>query len=461
MARRLNNEQLESRQADEQRVIESRIRRRVEEQQNPEQAPAEEYPIESATSGRPGLTSSLENNNDSRMNDVQLLRQLSLTSQDRAALEQEMRAQHTHPLALQVEAEEEQRRIQNEIDYHRNNSNRARMLGQNGGLRGRLSRMTSEPALMSSMGRSGRRNWNDMVEAFGSGGGDVNSLDDMVVLEAAILLSMEEDARRRGEPNSTDTNETSNSVSHHAREGFPMLQERLSSSRAGDSRGDTLSSSMGSRMVPMASPRSRFRRPERSMSAAPPTTLLDSASLLLRGVTEDEQVAMAIALSMQEDSKDAKENGGEKGKSGDGDGVVDENNGSSSSSNNNNNDDDEEEITNTAHEEDGDNSDSTPIAEATSPEACGVAALPESALPQTAFAKMPSNRGIDDDDDYDDDEVGIKLPALRVAGAKTTGDEVVEKGPRLEDGQVSMPMGQPVMVVEDDEESDFVATTES
>ena len=104
-----------------------------------------------------------------------------------------------------MEAEAEERRIANELEYNRNNPRRSREAallharlmgsGSNSSLH-RFSRMDAEEMRQISSGRrGGRRNWNEMMDAFerGAGNGEENNLDDMVVLEAAILLSMEEE----------------------------------------------------------------------------------------------------------------------------------------------------------------------------------------------------------------------------------------------------------------------------
>ena len=232
IAKKLDSDQLQERQAEEQRVIELRIQKQhIYEAEEEQRKRCKE--------------------------DEALIRQSSMTEEDRRAIEREMRAQHTHPLALQMQAEADQRRVQNERDYYKTHSGQIRDAALL-----RAARIGSRGD--SSSGResgngSNRRNWNDIVSAFEQGGGEqVNSLDDLVVLEAAILLSMEEAARRGDEASSESTKFN---ASQHARDGFPLVQQlfntRASSHRRLGGRG-------------------------------------------FHGLTENEQVAMAIALSMQE-----------------------------------------------------------------------------------------------------------------------------------------------------------------
>lgn len=277
IAKRLDPSEIQDREEQDQRMIEHAIRARA----NGEDVSA---PTERVSAG---FGSSLENDefvNRARsrtlpdgdrslnmVNDIQLLRQLSLSSEDRIALEREMRAQHTHPLALQMEAEAEERRIANELEYYRNNPQRsreaalqrARLIG-NDSFRNRISLMN--PDNMRVMSSRSRRNFNDFA--------DSTSLDDMVVLEAAILLSMEEEARANG------------------------VQEQL----------DMSSDTGGSRRW--------FRGSGRPL---PSSATMDSGvtGAFSRSFTEDEQLAMAIALSMQEQNvtnggKEARDLGDDK-----------------------------------------------------------------------------------------------------------------------------------------------------
>jgi Ubiquitin interaction motif len=254
-AKKLDSGQLHERQAEEQRAIELQIQ--AQNIHNTEQFGATlEHRIRSQSNG----CAASSNEGDPMV----LLRQLSMSETDRQAIEREMRAQHTHPLALQMQAEAEERRSRNEREYYRTHSAqireaalmRASRLG--GGSGRRLPRGSSS----RSSGTS-QRHWNDIVNAFERGGGDQGtSLDDLVVLEAAILLSMEEEARREGSGEVPPG--SSFSASQHARHGFPLVQQLLNA--RSDHRG-----------------------------------LISGRAF--QGLSEDEQIAMAIALSMQEPSE--------------------------------------------------------------------------------------------------------------------------------------------------------------
>jgi hypothetical protein len=273
IAKRLDALEIQEREEKEQRMIELTIQARA----NGESVAT---PIEKVSEG---FGSSLENNEfvnrarsrtaseDSRglniNNDIHLLRQLSLSSEDRLALEREMRAQHTHPLALQMDAEAEERRIARELEYYRNNPQRtseaamlrARMMGSDS-FRNRITRMNPESMRMMNP-RSGRRTFQDFSGS--------TSIDDMVVLEAALLLSMEEEARSSG----------------------GARQFGLSSDLEGSLR--------------------RFRGSGRSASLS---ALMDTTSQhgFPPSFSEEEQLAMAIALSMQEQQGQKEEKGDNK-----------------------------------------------------------------------------------------------------------------------------------------------------
>mmetsp|Transcript_9631 Transcript_9631/g.16031 ORF Transcript_9631/g.16031 Transcript_9631/m.16031 type:complete len:443 (-) Transcript_9631:86-1414(-) len=396
IAKRLDAGEIQERETKEQGVIEASIRARAQGVDVP--------PIDSSATAN-GFGSSLDQNDTVRrarsrtmssggegdvprtaggvvgMNggndDVHLLRQLSLSSHDRQTLEQEMRAQHTHPLALQMEAEAQERRQNNELEYYRNNPQRsrdaalvrARMMGtpngaMNGSLRTRFTRTNS------SGGRSSRR-WNG---EFGSA--DANSLDDMVVLEAALMLSMEEEARSQG-PNGGGRAANSGPPPSRQPAAMPTMHQFLGpdSTIGGSGR--------------------RFGGPTRSMSATPS---FSRGGLL----SEDEQVAMAIAISMEE--------------------QQDSSQGS--------NKDDEE----------SDKGDSKP--QARRGRGRGGQTPPESAPPKSAISSAPSSSGVaslpivseDDDDCINDNEEEIVFSKLspKVTGKSSLDDSAYFR--KQEDG---------------------------
>jgi len=207
--------------------------------------------------------------------DTQMIQSLAMTPEERARLEAEMRNQNLHPLSLQVQAEAEQRRNSNDRAYHRDR------LGQYGAssLRGRR-----------------YRDWNSIVEAYeSSGNGAVHSLDDLVVLEAAILLSMEEESRRgEGDNPNGDFDAAS-----HARQGFPLVRSFLAN-RGRPGEGSTSQMMQLLHGMSHGSDRGRRHQDPRSVAAHLSTATSPASSLLLRGMSEEEQIAMAIAASMQD-----------------------------------------------------------------------------------------------------------------------------------------------------------------
>ena len=302
IAKRMEEDQIHEREAEEQRLIEARIRERAT-------SGAEDDTGKSSTESEFGsslaqndfvammrsrsesFASSEENSNPNILDDTAMIQSLAMTPEERRRLEDQMRAQHSHPLALRVEAEAAERRLENERGYYRTHSGSLRdaraqraaeMLRASGGV----------PRRNRTRG-SGGRDWNQIVDAFERGGnGEVHSIDDLVVLEAAILLSMEEEARRArsGEdPSSFD-------AARHARDGFPLVRSFLAA------RGEEGVAS-NEQLQSMARHLGNSRRSRRSHLLRGRTTgdtTLDTAALLMRGLTEEDQLAMAIAASLQE-----------------------------------------------------------------------------------------------------------------------------------------------------------------
>ena len=240
----------------------------------------------------------------------------AMTPEERRLLENEMRAQHSHPLSLQLEAEAEERRMLNEQEYLRNNP-----LTHSHTLEPRARRSSSRRSRGGE--HQPRRNWNQIVEAFERGGnGSVNSLDDLVVLEAAMILSMEEENRRRASGRGGDAHNINNSgggcssrnvtslhiddtsnnnesdfdANQHANDGFPLVRSLLSGrhpvTRMSDP--DLTASRRRSRNSLLRT--TTQQASEGNINAA----AMDTAGLVMRGITEDDQLAMAIAASLQD-----------------------------------------------------------------------------------------------------------------------------------------------------------------
>lgn len=234
---------------------------------------------------------------------------LTLSAKERERIEQQMKEQYNHPLARRIEMEAEERRHEHDQRYRRANSD---PISTNRGLlarnflhgrlhsRGRHSRALN--GLSAESGDGSRRNWNQIVRSFEQSYGSegrVQTLDDLVVLEAAILLSMEQQAARRR--NRREGNEDGDAT-ENPREGFPeVLQALMSrrvaeSSRTGDEDTDEEEESNLSTL--------RIQRP-RPGRRNWMSTLLNSeagatANLLMRGVSEEEQLEMAIAASLRD-----------------------------------------------------------------------------------------------------------------------------------------------------------------
>ena len=246
--------------------------------------------------------------------DAESIKSIAMTPEERRRLEDEMRAQHAHPLSLRVEAEAHERRLQNEQAYYRSNSA--------GGSALRSQRATdffrSNSSNMASATRRlrhrGARDWNQIVESFENDGA-MNSLDDLVVLEAAILLSMEEEARQGREG---DTSAQQSSLDGARNEGGRISMARSMFGVTNDTQTSaptaratsSMSTSEGARAA-VGSLRESRRRLQLARAAglnsssrrrAVPDAALDTASLMMRGISEEEQIAMAIAASLQDQS---------------------------------------------------------------------------------------------------------------------------------------------------------------
>jgi hypothetical protein len=303
---------------------------------------------------------------------------LAVAPEERKRLEEEVRAQHSHPLARRLQAEEAERRLQNDLNFYQVQSQRLHELrsrrellsrtlagagfdagsGRGGGTSGSAAGAASSEEVASASESAPRpgRDWNRIVEAFESGGANrqVQSLDDLVVLEAAILLSMEEEARRReqlggtggGDNTSNTGNSNSSSIppfdaAHHASQGFPLARGRALAGAAAAAAlradgGAHLQSLM--RSLQSSSPSSSSvaasasRRGQRRSRMFGNDASMSTAAMLLRGITEEEQIAMAIAASLAESSGPPSSTPGGGGEE-------------SSSIDNVDNDDDEEVIT--------------------------------------------------------------------------------------------------------------------
>jgi len=226
---------------------------------------------------------------------------VGMTAEERRALEAEMKAQHQHPLARRMEQEEEERRFRNQQEYMSSPQYQQRVAEQE-----RMRHMQARRLLLhaSGAGRSSRRggggasrDWNRIVEAFesGSAGNAVQSLDDLVVLEAAIMLSSMDPQNQQQQNDGNDSpaeggasasrrgGEGENSddfAAHHARAGFPLARARV-----GGDQGDSLLSRSS------AGGRSTRRQQQQPV---PQPWMMQAL------MSEEEQIAMAIAASLRD-----------------------------------------------------------------------------------------------------------------------------------------------------------------
>lgn len=244
------------------------------------------------------FASSEENNKPDENN---LIQSLAMSPEERRRLEEEMRAQLSHPLTMQMEAEANERRMENDRAYYQTQSGSLRELRAQ---RAAELFRTHSARVSSSRRRGGPggRDWNQIVGAFERGGnGEIQSLDDLVVLEAAILLSMEEDARRsRGgeEPSAFD-------AARHARDGFPLVRSFLANRDAPASNAQV--QSLARSLSSTNRRRNQLLRAGYRTSSPSPDSTIETANMLMQGISEEEQIAMAIAASLQDQTNTTNE----------------------------------------------------------------------------------------------------------------------------------------------------------
>ncbi|KAL7463418.1 hypothetical protein ACHAXS_003788 [Conticribra weissflogii] len=341
----MNEGDVAAREEEEQRAIEALIRSRAAQVNGESPGPRQnDFPIEngslsdgagSACSG--GFGSSLDNYNRSRTfsnassnvsnsdrdstgtpfgtpnrsnpnDESNALLSLAMTPEERDVLEREMREQLSHPTHRRMQQEAEEARLRHAQEWSRSDS----------GIRSRMreARLAELTRLLSNASRGNNDDYEEVERdddngfslfSFGDGrrdhhardfsglihalesssgihsrntSGRGRSLEDIMRLEAAFLLGMDDDSRRhqrslgRGNNNEDGVNDSNNSGLSALRFGRPGIS--LTSDRTGSRFGRGFSS--------------------RGLSAAH----MDTASLLMRGISEEEQIAMAIALSMQE-----------------------------------------------------------------------------------------------------------------------------------------------------------------
>lgn len=216
----------------------------------------------------------------------------TISPHEREKIEAQMRQQNHHPVAQRIDMQAEEQRQEHDRTYLRSNSGLRRFLSRSM-LNGR-NRMGGR-GLQASRGR----NLNDFARFIENYSEDrVQTLDDLIMVEAALVLSMEQEARRsRGEHGENST------PAEHVRPGFPMLQA-LMERRAAAAEGQQNEENTDEEDAHMArlERRMRDRRNRRggwSLGHHGPDNAA-ARSLSLRGVTEEQQMEMAIAASLRE-----------------------------------------------------------------------------------------------------------------------------------------------------------------
>jgi len=277
----MDEDAIAKREEEEQRVIESIIRNRAA-QVNGEMpsSPSSESDEQS------NFGSSLEQYNRSRTfsnsstvaseassdgsrtpvkqtNDDNALLSLAMSPDARLQLEEEMAAQLSHETHQRMESEAEEERMRHVEEWSRSDSGvRSRM---------REARIAELTNLLERMTSDTRERGQDLAGIFsalesGRGGNRGAALENLMRLEAAFL-------------NATGEERTQQSFQRGLSERFGSTERQNGFS--------------------LSSPRRIVRAmPRRGVS----TTHMETAEMLMRGISEEEQLAMAISMSMAEES---------------------------------------------------------------------------------------------------------------------------------------------------------------
>jgi len=218
----------------------------------------------------------------------EIIQSIAMTEKDRQQLEEEMKAQHNHPLVLRLEAEAQERRLENDRAYQSSNaSSSSTSRNQHIARRARLS-----------------RNWDQLSRFLDQG----EETDDITALETAILFSRMAEEVQGEESNghhpagrNTSNNGTRNAGDREM-EGFTMLRSLLTgqldsnSERTSSNRSFNVRSGRRQRNNIMRSSFGSLSLRHRGMG----DVALDTANMMMRGISETEQISMAIAASMRD-----------------------------------------------------------------------------------------------------------------------------------------------------------------
>jgi hypothetical protein len=271
--------------------------------------------------------------------EVQVIQSIAMTPEERMQLEQEMKNQQLHPLALKVEMEAEQRRAMNEQRHFQHQQQQQRTTHRSHQSRDWNSIInayfdaqsndtppdSTTTTTTSSNDRHGRFTNNNNNNNNNRRRGE--SINDLMALEAALVFAMQRGRHRdqmvqppqeesgRGGPStgtstSTATSSTDNDTQSMTNRRLIDLMNRSWAAHplmagGAPTRNHPLSTMDRPRAIPRTS--SSPPRPNSSTRATTTTTRTqsleavdDTVSWLMQGLSEEEQLAIAIAASLQE-----------------------------------------------------------------------------------------------------------------------------------------------------------------
>lgn len=208
--------------------------------------------------------------------DQDIIHSIAMSTEERQRLEEEMKAQHHHPLVLRLEHEAQERRLENDRAYQ--NTARSQNATRNSHLARRM---------------RAARNWDQLATFFDQR----EELNDMTALESAILYTRLAEASGQttnSGTNSDDSNDNDNHSNQDQLDGFPLLRTLLNHDHQSSSNSSRSLRSSRRQRHPFL--RSGLGLRNRGMS----DVAMATASLMMRGISEEEQMAMAIAASMRE-----------------------------------------------------------------------------------------------------------------------------------------------------------------
>mmetsp|Transcript_7962 Transcript_7962/g.23517 ORF Transcript_7962/g.23517 Transcript_7962/m.23517 type:complete len:560 (+) Transcript_7962:122-1801(+) len=237
--------------------------------------------------------------------DKEIIESIAMTTEERQRLEEEMKAQHYHPLVLRIEAEAQERRLQNDRAYRRST----------GGFNPRSETAVSRRPRVRG---GSARNWAQLANFL-----EGEEIDSIEAFERAIMHTVgERNARSAGNNNNNnnsdddddddDDDDNRNRRNLEQQEGFPLLRTLLTGQldinnwgASGDSEG------AGSNFAWTG------RRSYVARASNGPGMGLDASNPMV--LSEEEQISMAIAASMRDQERQdaANQNNDEDGEGND------------------------------------------------------------------------------------------------------------------------------------------------